>query len=155
MDQVLSTSIPLGHSKLTWHHTNKQMAFEFMADDVVITQEAKVRRQNLDPFFLQQLLGREPTEGEKVIEIKYTTGATLDCSFVNPDYGHRLSMRFIRRLTKHWQPQQLLLVPNYGLAPKKESFLFWRACPALVTPKQIVFYLLPTEGTGEIMRSGL
>jgi len=121
----------------------------------MLRHEEEVKRQNLDPFLLQQLLGREPTPEEKLIEIKYTTTATLDCSFMNPDYGSHIAKRFIRRLKGNRKPQQMLLVPNYGLATKKESIVFWRVYPVLVTPKQVSFYLLPTDDTGERMRHGL
>lgn len=147
--------VNLGPSKLIWHHTNKQMAFEFMADDVVLTHDTEMHQMHLDPFLLQQVLGREPKPGEMVLEFQHTAAMMLECSFLNPAYGEQVSKRFVRRLVKNWGPKRMLLVPNYGMAPKREHILFHRAFPRRVVPQKFIFHLLPTDDMGERVRRGL
>lgn len=143
-----------GPCKLIWHHTNKQMAFEFMPDKTLLILEGGVKREHLDPLFLQKVLGREPKPEETDIEIKYTTAMRLECLFKNPDYGAQIVAKFTIRMAKSMKPKQLLLVPNYGMATKKESIVFWRAAPCYIAADKIIFYLLPTDDMGEYARPG-
>ena len=145
----------LGPSKLIWHHTNKQLAFEFMADEVVLVVDQETHQVSIDPLFVKQVLGKEPKPENLVVAFMGTTAMALECSFKNPDYGKQIAARFIKRLKKSWLPQKMLLVPNYGLATKAQSLEFWRALPFLVTHKQFVFHLLPTSDKGERVRHGL
>jgi hypothetical protein len=144
----------LGPCKLIWHHTNKQQAFEFMADEVVLAVDQETRQVRFDAGLVKQLLCREPKPGDMVLEYAGTTAMVLECEFSNPDYGKQIAARFIKRLQKSWGPQRMLLVPNYGLATKAQSFEFWRAMPFLVTHMQILFHLLPTDH-GDCLRRGL
>lgn len=146
--------VNLGPCKLIWYQTNKQMAFEFMADGVVLiidTVEAKVR---FDSALVKQILCREPEPADMALHFNLATAMTLDCEFKNPDYGKQIARRFIKRLRKTWGPQQMLLVPNYGLATTAQSMVFWRSLPFLVTHKQFLFHALPTD-EGERVRRGL
>ena len=52
---LLSEAFPqkrdeLGPCKITWHHTNKQMAFEFMADNTVLIFDAEQQQLIFTPF---------------------------------------------------------------------------------------------------------
>jgi len=144
----------LGPSKLIWHYTNKQRVFEFMADEVVLAIDQETHRVAIDPLFVKLVLGKEPKPENLLVAFTGTTAMVLECDFKNPDYGKQIAARFIKRLKKSWLPQQMLLVPNYGLATKAESMVFWRALPFLVTSKQILFHLLPTSDKGERVRRG-
>jgi len=144
-----------GPCKLIWHHTNKQMAFEFMPDQTLLILDVERKLQQFDPHFLRKVLGRMPTPEEAESEIEYTTAMRLECMFKNPDYGEQIATRFIKRLAKSVKPKQMLLIPNYGLATEKESMVFLRAQPYNVTAKQIIFHLLPTDDMGERVRRGL
>ena len=147
--------INLGPSKLIWHHTNKQMAFEFLADWVVLKHHTEMHRLRLDPLLLQRVLGRAPKPEEEELVVEQTIGARLECSFQNPAYGEQVAERFLKRFTKSAKAQQVLLVPNYGNATKKESMIFWRTYPYKVSKQEIVFYVLTTDDTGERVRRGL
>ena len=144
----------LGPSKLIWYHTNKQRAFEFMADEVVLAIDQETHQVRIDPLFVKLVLDKEPKEENMIVAFNGTTAMALDCSFKNPDYGNQIAARFIKRLKKSWLPQQMLLVPDYGLATTAQSMLFKRALPFLVTNKQFVFHLLPNE-QGERVRHGV
>ncbi len=144
-----------GPCKLIWHPKNKQMVLEFMPDLTQLIIDVEVKPYHLDPFFLKKVLGREPTPDEKKIEISYTTSMRLECEFKNPDYGEQIAARFIKRMSKGMKPKQLLLIPNYGLAAKKDSMEFYRAQLYSIAPQKIVFLILPTDDTGERTRPGL
>lgn len=145
----------LGPCKLIWHHTNKQQAFEFMADEVVLAVDQETHQVAIDPLFVKQVLGKEPKPENLLVAFTSTTAMVLECSFKNPDYGTQIAARFIKRLKRSWLPQKMLLVPNYGLATKAENIVFWRALPFLVTHKQFIFHLLPTGDVGERVRQGV
>lgn len=145
----------LGPCKLIWHHTNKRWAFEFMPERTLLILDVEVKRQHLDPFLLQQVLGREPKPEDLEMEITYTTAMRIECMFQNPAYGEQIAAKFIKRLAKSMKPKQMMLVPNYGRATKKESMVFLRAQPYSVTPRKIVFHLLPADDVGERVRRGL
>jgi len=156
---LLSEAFPqkrdeLGPCKITWHHTNKQMAFEFMADNTVLIFDAEQQQLIFDPVLLKVVLGREQVEKEQKIGYLATTVMMLECRLHNPDYGEQIAKRFIKRLIKNWGPQQVMLVPNYGLATTAQSMLFWRAIPCVVTARQIMFHILPSD-KGERTRRGL
>lgn len=144
-----------GPCKLIWHCTNKQMAFEFMADQTVLTHDTEIKRLYLDPFLLQLILGREPKPEELELAVNQTTAMRLKCVFQNPAYGDHIAKRFIKRFAKSAKAQRMLLVPNYGDATKKESIAFWRVYPCSVTPKKILFHVLATDAMGERARRGL
>ena len=145
----------LGPSKVIWYHTNKQRVFEFMADEVVLAVDQETHQVRIDPLFVKLVLGKEPKPENLLVAFSGTTAMALECSFKNPDYGQQIAERFIKRLKKSWLPQQMQLVPNYGLATKAQSFEFWRALPFLVTGKQILFHLLPTSDKGERVKQGI
>jgi len=160
LDILLSEAFPqtrheLGPCKIIWHRTNKQMAFDFMADQVALLFDAQPRKLNFDPALIRQVLGGDYKPGEEAIEFHATTAVMLDCKFQNPDYGHQIAKRFVKRLIKNWRPQQVILVPNYGLAKEKESMIFWRAIPCIITTRGIIFHILPSKDTGESTRRGL
>jgi len=159
VDILLSEAFPqtresLGPCKIIWHRTNKQMALEFMADRVALLLDRQPRQLPFDPALLKQVSCVEPTLRDEAIEFQATTAVVLECRFQNPDYGEQIAKRFIKRLIKNWGPQQVVLVPNYGLAVAKKSMLFWRAIPCVVTAQQVMFHILPTE-RGESTRRGL
>jgi len=160
VDILLSEAFPqvrvsLGSAQLTWYITNKQREFVFMADAVAIIYDVVEQQLAFDPTLLKQVLGRELAVEEKKITFKGVTPILLECKFQNPDYGARVAARFIKRLVKTWGPQQLLLVPEYGRAQPKDSKLFWRAIPCIVTMRQITFHILPAAGTGERILCGV
>jgi len=144
----------LGPCKLIWYQTNKQLAFEFMADEVMLIIDTVEDEVRFDPGLVKQILGREPTPGDMAMHFNHATAMTLDCEFKNPDYGKQIAKRVIKRLRKNWGPKQMLLVPNYGLATTAQSMVFWRSLPFLVTHKQFLFHILPTD-EGERTRRGL
>lgn len=159
VDILLSEAFPrtgrgLGPGELTWHSTNKQMAFVFMADQVTLYFNQQQQKLAFDPELLKQVLGRELAEKEQLIEFLATNAVMLECKFQNPDYGRQIAGRFIKRLIKNWGPQQMLLVPDYGRAKPKDSMLFWRAIPCIITKQQIVFHVLPDGDTGESTQRG-
>jgi len=130
------------------------MAFEFMADEAMLIIDQEEHEVRFDPALVRQILGREPKPDDMALPFNFATAMTLDCEFKNPDYGKQIAARFIKRLIKNWRPQQMLLVPNYGLATTAQSMVFWRSLPFLVTHKQFLFHVLPTD-EGERMRRGL
>ena len=159
VDILLSEAFPqtresLGPCKIIWHRTNKQMALEFMADRVALLLDAQPRHLRFDPALLKQVVGEAAAVKDEAIEFQATTAVMLECRFQNPDYGAQIAKRFIKRLIKIWGPQQVMLVPNYGLATAKESMVFWRAIPCIVTKRQIMFHVLPSD-QGERTRRGL
>ena len=144
-----------GPCKLIWHHKNKQMALEFMPDLTKLILDVEVKSWHFDSFFLQQVLGREPTLDEKSMDVSYTTAMRLECEFKNPDYSEQIAAKFIKRLKKSIKPKEMLLIPNYGLASKKDSMVFYRAQPYSIIPQKIIFLLLPTDDTGERVKPRL
>jgi len=131
------------------------MMFDFMPNQTLMIIDVKVKRWHLDPFFLQQILGRDPTPDEQNIELSYSTSMRIECEFRDTSYGAEIAEIFVKRLSKDKKPKQLLLIPNYGFASKKESMVFHRALPQAITQGKIIFLLLPTDGTGEYGRHGL
>ncbi len=144
-----------GPCKLIWHYRNKQMMFDFMPNQTLMILDVEVKRWHLDPSLLRQALGREPTPGEQNIELSYSTSMCLECDFRDISYGQEIEAMFIKRLSKDIKPKQLLVIPNYGFASKKESMVFHRAQPQAISAEKIIFLLLPTDGTGEYGRHGL
>jgi len=144
-----------GPCKLIWHYRNKQMMFDFMPNQTLMKVDVEVKRWNLDPFFLQQILGRDPTLDEQHIELSYSTSMCLECEFRDTSYGAEIAEMFVKRLSKDIKPKQLLLIPNYGFASKKESMIFHRALPQAISPGKIIFLLLPADRTREYGRHGL
>ena len=159
VDILLSEAFPqtresLGPCKIIWHSTSKQMEFAFMADQVALLLDAQARKLHFDPALIRQVVGEVTAAKEETIEFAATAVVMLECRFQNPDYGTQIARRFTKRLIKNWRPQQVVLVPNYGTATVKDSILFWRAIPCIVTKRQVMFHILPTE-QGESVRRGM
>ncbi len=144
-----------GPCKLIWHYRNKQKMFDFMPNQTLMIIDIEVKRWNFDPFLLQQVLGREPTPDEQNTELSYSTAMRLECDFRDTDYGEEVAAIFVKRLSKDIKPKQLLLIPNYGFASKEQSMVFHRALPHAMSAGQIIFLLLPSDGSGEYARHGL
>ncbi len=151
----MKTETNFGPCKLIWHYRNKQKRFDFTPNQTRMICDVEVKRWHLDPLLLRQALGRAPTPSEKNIELSYSTAMRLECEFRDTDYGELIAAIFVKRLSKDIKPKQLLLIPNYGFASKEQSMLFHRALPQAISAGQIIFLLLPSDGSGEYGRHGL
>ena len=129
--------------------------FDFMPNQTLMIIDVEVKRWHLDSFLYQQVLGREPTPDEKHVEVSYSTSMRLECDFRDMSYGEEVAAIFVKRLSKDIKPKQLLLIPNYGFASKKDSVVFHRVQPQAISAEKIIFLLLPIDGTGEYGRHGL
>ena len=159
VDILLSEAFPqtresLGPCEITWHCTNKQMEFTFMADQVALLLDVQARKLHFDLALIRQVVGEATAAKGEAIEFQANAAVMLECRFQNPDYGAQVAKRFTKRLIKNWRPQQVVLVPNYGTAKVEDSILFWRAIPCIVTRRQVMFHILPTE-QGESVRRGM
>ena len=69
----------------------------------------------------------------------------LKCKFEKRHYGELIETLFNKRMSRGMKPKQLLMIPNYGVASRKESMEFHRTLPVFVSAKRIIFLLLPTD----------
>lgn len=111
-----------GPCKLIWHHTSKQMAFDFISDEV-------------------QLIIREE---------EHSCDMRLECRFNNLHYVKEIRKILIKQLSKSKKARPLLMIANYGFASKKDSVEYHRALPVVSPaiaddPRKIIFLILPTR----------
>jgi len=129
VDILLSEAFPatrdnLGPCEITWHCTNKQMEFKFMADQVALLLDPQARTLHFDPALIRQVLKGDYKPEEERIEFPANAVVMLECRFQNPDYGAQIARHFTKRLIKNWRPQQVVLVPNYGQAKVRIACCF-------------------------------
>lgn len=110
-----------GPCKLIWHHTSKQMALEFISDEVQLTINVE----------------------------KHSCDMHLECKFNNPDYVKEITKRLIKQLSKGKKARPLLMIANYGFASKKDSVEYHRTLPMVSSAidddaQKIIFLILPT-----------
>ncbi len=111
-----------GPCKLIWHHTSKQVAVEFISDEVQLT----------------------------IKEEEHSCDMRLECKFNNPDYVKEITKRLIKHLSKGEKARPLLMIANYGFASKKDSVEYHGALPVVGSAidddtRKIIFLLLPTR----------